>query len=270
MKALFLISDSFGETVLRVARATTSQFERWGDLEFRTHFNIRDKQSIDSIMEEAKVTPCCFMFTMVERELHQYLLANLMAVGIPYFDIMHPAITMLGSLLSDYPLYRPGMTHQLDTSYYERINAIEFAVYNDDGKNPQGFLEADIILLGVSRTSKTPLSMYLANRGFKVANMPLIADFVVPEQLAKVERNKIIGLTVSPEKLVEVRRVRLQDLTLPLESPYAQPDHIQRELAQATSLFEQLGCKVIDVSNMAIEESAGRIISYINAQSYGM
>lgn len=263
-KVLYLLSDSVGETVLRISRAATTQFVDGGDLELSQHFNLNDTARIDSIVEEAKQHSCCFMYTIVEQDLRAHLQMRLEEAGLPSHDIMTPMLKLVGDLLGSEPLHRPGLTHMLDETYFRRIEAIEFAVRYDDGKYPSGFLEADIVLLGVSRTSKTPLSMFLANRGIKVANLPLMPGVPLPEELLKISPKKIIGLTIASGQLLQVRQERLVDLNLPSSAPYAQPDQIERELENAMALFADLGCHVIDVSNKAIEETASRIIMHLN------
>ncbi|MCL2548180.1 MAG: kinase/pyrophosphorylase [Symbiobacteriaceae bacterium] len=264
-KYVFLLSDSLGETVTRVARAATTQFDKNEEIVLSNHFNIQDTHRIDEVIAEARQVDCCLMYTMVEKELHRHLCNAITEAGLPGYDIMEPALSMISHLLGHEPSYRPGLTHQLDASYFERIEAIEFAVKYDDGKFPQGFLLADIILLGVSRTSKTPLSMYLANRGYKVANLPLIGGTVIPPEIEQAPRERIIGLSIDAEILIQVRQERLRDLHLPADAIYAQRSHIENELLQAQQLFERLGCKVIDVSYKAIEETASRVIAHISA-----
>jgi hypothetical protein len=262
---LYLISDSTGETVQLVAKATTTQFEPGGDIEYRTVFNLQDTDQIDAVIEEAKQrTPCCFMYTLVRLDLRVYLREQLALASLPAYDIMEPALKLISDMVGYQPLLRSGVKHRMDASYYERIEAIEFAVKYDDGKYPKGFLDADIVLLGVSRTSKTPLSMFLANRGYKVANFPLIAGIPIPEEIFQINPAKVIGLTIDPEILYHVRQERVLDLRLPSAAPYAQREHIGNELNLAYELFSKIGCEVIDVSNRAIEETASRVISYIS------
>ena len=265
-KHLYLLSDSVGETVLRVSRATTIQFENWSELEFRTHFNLVSKAQIDQIIAEARLHESCFIYTLVAEDLSSHLAELLAMHNIPALDIMGPALDIVGGLLESKPMYSPGLTYKLDASYYERIEAMEFAVRYDDGKNPRGFLAADLVLIGVSRTSKTPLSMYLANRGFKVANLPLILGGFVPEELEQVPKERIIGLTISAEKLLQVRQERLKELRLPPEVSYAQKGQIEKELQAADALFQRLDCQVIDVTYKAIEETASKISELLMRQ----
>ena len=262
-RALYLLSDAVGETVLRVARAATTQFVEGGDLEICTFVNLDSTKEIAAIVEAAKKRDSICMFTVVERELCAYLHNCLSEAGIPYLDIMAPPMKLVGDLLHSTPLYHPGMTHRLDEFYYRRIEAIEFAVRYDDGKYPSGFLEADIVLLGVSRTSKTPLSMFLANKGYKVANLPLMPNVALPDELRQISPKRIIGLTIDADQLLQVRRERLMALRLPASADYAREEQIHSELENAMELFRELGCHVLNVSNKAIEETASQIVAII-------
>jgi regulator of PEP synthase PpsR (kinase-PPPase family) len=155
--------------------------------------------------------------------------------------------------------HEPGLIHQLDEDYFKKVEAVEFAVKYDDGKDSRGILKADIILLGVSRTSKTPLSMYLAHMRYKVANVPLVPELKPPEELFTIPSHKIIGLRISTMKLNEIRKERLKALGLPDSANYASVDRIEQESDYAHNLMIRLGCTVIDVSNKAVEETASII-----------
>lgn len=158
------------------------------------------------------------------------------------------------------PKYQPKLIRKLDEEYFKKIEAIEFAVKYDDGKDPRGVKWADIVLIGVSRTSKTPLAMYLAHHGFKVANVPIVPEVSPPEEIYQIPRNKCVGLTISPDKLNEVRRERLKSLGLNLETNYASLERIFNELDFADGIMKRIGCPIIDVSNKAVEETANLII----------
>jgi hypothetical protein len=247
-----------------VAKALTMQYEPEVHIEVRTQFNVDCLQTIDKVIAEASQrAPCCFMYTLVSEEFRDYIREKLIAANLPGYDIMDPGLNMLTAMCGYKPVFHPGAKNRIDASYYERIEAIEFAVRYDDGKNPRGFLEADIVLLGVSRTSKTPLSMFLANRGLKVANLPLIFGAPIPEEVEQAEKGRIVGLTIDADKLLQIRIERLIELGIPPSAAYAQREQIDNELNAAADLFERLGCLVIDVSNMAIEETASRVIAHV-------
>jgi regulator of PEP synthase PpsR (kinase-PPPase family) len=167
---------------------------------------------------------------------------------------------LLHKLDDDYSRREPGLLHKLDDDYFRKIEAVEFAVKYDDGKDPRGILYADIVLLGVSRTSKTPLCMYLAHKRLKAANIPLVPEVNPPEELFNLPRGKVIGLTIKPQKLNEIRQERLKTLGLVSNADYASMERILKELDYAENIMKRLGCPIIDVSNKAVEETASRIL----------
>ena len=169
---------------------------------------------------------------------------------------MHPFFEIIQEKTGTRPIEVPGTLHRLDSDYFKKISAIEFAVKYDDGKAPQGFLEADLVLLGVSRTSKTPLSIYLANKGYKVANLPLIPEVPLPQVLDKVDSRRLIGLICEPEKLMKVRSHRLDSLGLTQETSYTDLDIIYQELDYSKKVFKQYGAQVINMTDKSIEETA--------------
>ena len=178
-------------------------------------------------------------------------------------DILTPAIIAIERVSNLEPITKPGALRNLDDQYFKRVDAIDFAVRYDDGKDPRGVLSADVTILGVSRTSKTPLSMYLANKNFRVANIPLVPETPVPKEIFEVPSKKIIGLTNSPVKLNSIRKSRLQSLGLPSNSSYTNLDRILLELEYANSIMKKIGCPIIDVSDRAIEETAEIIIRHL-------
>lgn len=173
---------------------------------------------------------------------------------------MTPILKQIASKIGVKPRREPGIIRKLDESYFKRVEAIEFAVKYDDGKDPRGILQADIILLGISRTSKTPLSMYLANKNIKVANVPLVPEIPIPKEVFEINQKKIIGLTNTPEKLNQIRQERLKALGLSSNANYAKFDRILQELDYSDKIMKKVGCPVIDVSSKAIEETAGIIM----------
>ncbi|MGL5506493.1 MAG: pyruvate, water dikinase regulatory protein, partial [Paraclostridium sp.] len=175
-------------------------------------------------------------------------------------DLMTPILKEITNKVGEKPKREPGIIRKLDESYFKRVEAIEFAVKYDDGKDPRGILKSDIVLLGISRTSKTPLSMYLANKNIKVANVPLVPEIPIPKEVFEVNPKKIIGLTNSPEKLNQIRQERLKALGLSSNANYAKFDRILQELDYSEQVMKRVGCPVINVSNKAIEETAGIIL----------
>lgn len=173
---------------------------------------------------------------------------------------MSPLLKLFENYLGFEPMKEPGVTHKLDENYFKKVEAVEFAVKYDDGKDPRGVKKADIVVIGVSRTSKTPLSMYLAHKNLKVANIPLVPEVPVPEELYQIDSKKVIGLTTNPIKLNEIRQERLKALGLGNNASYASLDRILEELDYADDIMKRIGCPVIDVSSKAVEETANIII----------
>lgn len=259
---VYIVSDSVGETAELVTKAAASQFES-SELELRRIPYIEDISTLDEVLSMAKESNCIIAFTLVVPELRKYLKEKAVKEGIPAVDIMGPMLDGLQGLVKSPPKFRPGMVHRLDEDYFRKVEAIEFAVKYDDGRDPRGLLRADIILIGVSRTSKTPLSMYLAHKRVKVANVPLVPEVAPPEELFKVNPKKCIGLTINPEALNGIRSERLKALGLQAQASYANMERITAELEYSKRVMDQIGCQVIDVSNKAVEETANIILESI-------
>lgn len=255
-----VLSDSHGETADIVSKAVFAQFPEV-NYTFTRHAFIRTKDDISSIIHAVSNTDCMIIYTLVVEELREHMSYLSYRLGIKAVDIMGPVLEEMSNYIGQAPAMVSGRSEPLDEDYFKRIEAIEFAVKYDDGKDARGVLKADITLIGVSRTSKTPLSMYLANRGFKVANIPLVPEVDPPQELYKADIRRIFGLVADPRKLNSIRMERLKALGLTSEnSTYAQMDRIRQELSSSEKLMSALGCFVIDVSQRAIEETAGIII----------
>ncbi|CAM3435829.1 pyruvate, water dikinase regulatory protein [Marinicrinis lubricantis] len=255
---VYVISDSAGETGESVVRAAAAQFHPV-QLEITRFPFVESKTAVDRVVQLAKDTDAVIAFTLVIPELKNYLLRRAYEYGMSCIDVLGPAVDMFEQRLDQESKHVPGIIHRLDEQYFKKIEAVEFAVKYDDCRDPKGILKADIVLVGVSRTSKTPLSMYLANKTFKVANVPLVPEISPPEELFMAKRHKIIGLKISSKKLNAIRKERLRSLGLGQDAAYAQVDRIERELVYAKELMERLGCIVIDVSDKAVEETASII-----------
>lgn len=252
---VYLISDSAGETAEQVVRAAAIQFSP-SNIQMRRASFVQDRSGIDVMIQAAKVTRGLIVFTLVIPELRDYLLEQALMYKIPCIDVLGPIISSLETALHRTSRHEPGMIHELDENYFKRVEAIEFAVKYDDGRDPGGVLKADIVLVGVSRTSKTPLSMYLANKKFKVANVPLVPELKPPAELFTIPRKKIVGLKIGTDKLNAIRTERLKALGLASTANYAKVERIEAELAYAEGIMQKLGCVVLDVSNRAVEETA--------------
>ncbi len=262
LSVIYALSDSIGETAEMIARATASQFEADTFEIIRVPY-IKDIQQIEKVIEEAVNFNSVICHTIVRPELREALLLQAKEQGIPTIDIMGPMIDAVQKVSGLVPKLKPGLIHTLDEEYFKRVAAIEFAVKYDDGKNPWGILKADIVLVGVSRTSKTPLSMYLAHKKLKVANVPMVPEVSPPEQLFKVAPGKIVGLIIDPTKLTDIRVERLSSMGLDTDSCYADVERITKEVEYARGIMEKLKCPIIDVSNKAIEETASNIMQLV-------
>lgn len=256
---IYIISDSIGETAELVARAAASQFNH-GNVDIRRVPYVTRAEEIPEIIEEARGFPSVIVFTLVLPELRETLLAEAARYDIPAVDIMGPVMAALSKITLSPPRLEPGLMRKVDEEYFRRVEAIEFAVKYDDGKDSRGITQADIVVLGVSRTGKTPLCMYLAHKGIKAANTPLVPEVPPPEEIFTIPPHRLIGLTIDPGKLLSIRRERLRTLGLPADADYANQERILRELRYAEDIMRRAGCSIIDVTNKAVEETAGRVL----------
>ena len=245
-----------------VARATASQFDS-GKFDIVRIPYITSSVQIRETLREASKHTCIICHTLVSPELRETLLEEAKKYNLQTVDIMGPMIRAIQAVSDLTPKLKPGLIHMLDQDYFKRVEAVEFAVKYDDGKNPWGLLKADLILVGVSRTSKTPLSMYLAHKKIKVANVPLVPEVPPPDELFQVSPQKIIGLVIDSNKLNEIRAERLKIMRLPPDANYATLNRIGDELEYAMKIMERIGCPVINVSHKAIEETANTIMEIV-------
>ncbi len=263
---IFIVSDSIGETAEKVVKAVAIQFN--SDItEIRKEPNVTDKSQIIKIVEEAKNYNSIVVYTIVLMELKIILEEECDKYGIPRVDILGPLMEALGKVATTSPRLEAGLIYRLDEQYFNRVDAVEFAVKYDDGKDPKGILKADVVIIGVSRTSKTPLSMYLAHKNYKVANVPLVPEITPPQELFEIPAKRIIGLTADPEKLNLIRRERLKTLGLKDNANYASMTRILLELENADTLYKRLGCTVIDVSKKAVEETASIVMQVLKGNN---
>lgn len=260
---IYVVSDSIGETAELVTKAALRQFSGLNILLRRFPF-IEEKHQIDSIIEMVKKDNGMVIYTLVKPEIRNYLKEMTQLYSIRAVDIMGPLLHLFEERFETEPLNEPGLFRKLDEDYFKRIEAIEFAVKYDDGRDPRGILMADIILIGVSRTSKTPLAQHLALKSYKVANVPVIPEVDPPKELFQVDPKRCIGLKISPEKLNSIRRERLISLGLDDNAIYANIERIKQELEYFDEIAKRIGCTVIDVTNKAVEETANVIIRQLN------
>ncbi|WP_022794959.1 pyruvate, water dikinase regulatory protein [Marinococcus halotolerans] len=255
---VYVVSDSVGETAELVVKAAASQFGEDG-MEVRRIPYVEDEGTVEEVIQLAKEAKAMIAFTLVIPEINQYLREHAEEAGVDTVDIMGPVLDKMVTLTNRQPRYEPGLVYRLDEDYFRKVEAIEFAVKYDDGRDPRGIVRADIVLIGVSRTSKTPLSQYLAHKRLKVANVPLVPEVDPPEELFNISSEKCIGLRISADKLNRIRSERLKALGLRPEANYASMERIQEELDYSEELMNKIGCTVIDVSNKAVEETANII-----------
>lgn len=257
---VYVLSDSVGDTAELLVKTVAAQF-------IGTEFNIKtisyieNKEEINDLIALAKLSNAIIAYALFTPLFKKHLDDKANEEDVMVIDLIGPLLETFATKLNKQPVQKPSIIEGPDNSYFRRIEAIEFAVQYDDGKDMRGIKEADIVLIGVSRTLKTPLSMYLAHKMVKVANIPLVPEVSPPEELFKLSEGKCIGLTMSPEKLREIRVERLKHLGLSPDSSYAKIERIKEELQYAEKIMDNIGCPIMDFSTMAIEEAAEWIIS---------
>lgn len=264
---MIIASDSIGETGELVAKACLSQFnfENENDIVIRYPY-IESAEHVDDVVDIAKSKDAIVVYTIITPEIRQYIREELESEDIPSVDVMGPLMNVLSDKSEKEPYYEPGRVHKLDEDYFRKIEAIEFAVKYDDGKDASGLDKADIVLIGVSRTSKTPLSQFLALKQYKVMNVPLVPEVAPPQELFELDRKKCIGLKINSESLNKIRKQRLNQLGLKDSASYARDERIQEELDYFNETIDKIGCPVIDVSEKAIEETANEIMNYVDGK----
>lgn len=260
---LHLLSDSTGETLENIAKAGLAQFDA---VETIKHFwpMVRSEGHLDRVLVEIAQRPGLVLFTLVNSEVRQRLEARCHALGLPVVSALDPVIEALSHMLGQEAKARPGRQHILDAAYFARVDAIQFTIAHDDGLAAEDWEEADVVLAGVSRSSKTPTSIYLANRGYKAANIPLVLESPPPASLFGLKNPLVVGLTTSPDRLVQVRRNRLLSLNQAPETAYVDHERVAEELTFARRIFANNGWPVIDVTRRSIEETAAAIINLVN------
>lgn len=259
---LIIISDGTGETATAMARATMKQFADH-DIYFTRYKNIRTEEQIDSIFQEAAINHDLVVYTIVKKELREYIAQLSRTKHVRSLDILGPLLTTFSNYFDTEPSNEPGLLHEVNEEYFERVAAMEFTLNHDDGRNLNSLHLADVILVGISRTSKTPLSLYLSLHGVKVVNVPLIPETPIPDELYKIDQRKIFGLTIDPDALHEIRRNRLQRLGVNQGSKdeYAKMDKIIEEVEWANQFFsENKRWPVFNVTGKALEETAAEIL----------
>lgn len=259
---LHLLSDSTGETLEMIAKAALAQFD---DTDIVRHFwpMVRSKQHLDRIISDIADNPGLVLFTLVDNETRHRLEEHCRALGLPSVAVLDAVTDALEDMLGQEAKGRPGRQHLMDDAYFARVEAIQFTIAHDDGIAWEDWEDADIVLAGVSRTSKTPTSIYLANRGYKTANIPIVIESPPPPALFGLRRPLVVGLTTAPERLIQVRRNRLLTLNQPPDTSYVDTEKVAREVQFARRMFADNGWPVIDVTRRSIEETAAAVINLL-------
>ncbi len=264
-KKVLVVSDSIGETADRMVGAAMTQFNL-DSVEVKRYPHVNSKEKVKRLAEEAAQSSSLIAYTIVLEPLRDYLIELTKEKQIEAVDLLQPLLDSMGRAFGAEPKKEPGRMHELNEDYFRRIEAVEFAVKYDDAQDTSGIPKADLVLIGVSRTSKTPLSMYLAHKQFKVANVPLVPEVPPPDELFTISRDKCIGLIISPDKLHDIRKTRLKAMGLREEADYASMDRILEEIEYAENVMKRIGCPVINVSEKAVEETASYILEVLKVE----
>jgi hypothetical protein len=256
---LHLISDATGETLITVSRAVAAQYQGVSSLE-HVYPLVRTQALLDKAIAEIAAAPGMVLFTLVDLELARRLEEACREIGAPCLSVLQPILNLFQSYLGTAATPRAGAQHSLNADYFKRIDALNFTLMHDDGQQSENYESADVLLIGVSRTSKTPTSIYLANRGIKTANIPLVPNVPLPKSVETLRNPLIVGLLASPECIVQVRTNRLLSLKVSQDSPYVDRFLVADEVAQSRKLFAKHGWPTIDVTRRSIEETAAAII----------
>ena len=258
------MSDSTGETLIAASRAAAAQYQGVASIE-HVYPLIRTHSQLDRVISDIDDAPGIVLFTLVDPDLSKRLEESCEASGSPCLSVLNPILTLFQSYLGLSSTPRAGAQHMLNVDYFRRIDALNFTMMHDDGQLPENLEQAEILLLGVSRTSKTPTSIYLANRGFKTANIPLVPGVPPPRALDSVRNPLVVGLIASPERIVQIRQNRLLALSADQQTPYVDRVAVAEEIAHSRRLFAERGWPTIDVTRRSIEETAAAIIDLYKA-----
>jgi len=256
---LHLVSDSTGETLIAASRAAAAQYQGVASIE-HVYPLVRTLSQLDRVISEIETSPGIVLFTLVDPDLSRRLEGACEAAGSPCLSVLGPILTLFKSYLGQSATPRAGAQHMLNADYFKRIDALNFTMMNDDGQMPENLEQADIVLLGVSRTSKTPTSIYLANRGYRTANIPLVPHVPLPRALDGLKKPLVVGLVASAERIVQIRQNRLLTLKADADTEYVDRVAVAEELTASRRLFMEHGWPMIDVTRRSIEETAAAIL----------
>jgi hypothetical protein len=260
VRAIYVVSDATGETAEKVVRAALHQFDLQ-PIELRTCPLIRRPSDMDQVIASAVAEHALIVSTLVRGEERELLRKKCEARSVPHVDLLGTLLGTLAGVFGVEPRGQPGLLHAVSDSYYRRMEAIEFTVRSDDGRDPESLARADLVLVGISRTSKTPLSIFLAQKGYKVANVPLVLDLPPPPELFELPPGRVFALTIQPDALLQIRRERVLRLRMTPDTSYGQRDYVLRETYYSRDLFARYPeWPVIDITGKAIEETAADIL----------
>ena len=258
---VFVVSDGTGDTAATVAQATMAQFHvEWT---LRRFGGIRHEALARRVVTEAERVGALVVFTLVDRRVASALIEEGNRRGVPTLDVLGGMISKIAQHLQVEPRAEPGLLHGFSDDYFQRVEAVEFAVRHDDGANLHTLVHADLVLTGISRTSKTPLSMYLAQRGYKTGNVPIVPGIDPPPGLLELDPRKVFALSVDPSLLLTIRQARVRTLGAPPYSTYADPEVLLEEVRRSRRLYREQGWRAIDISGRAVEENAARILRFV-------
>ena len=261
---LHLVSDSTGETLIAASRAASAQYQGVASIE-HVYPLVRTPAQLDRVITEIENAPGIVLFTLVDSDLSKRLEESCEASGSPCLSVLGPILTLFKSYLGQNSTPRAGAQHMLNADYFKRIDALNFSMMSDDGQMPENLEHADIVLVGVSRTSKTPTSIYLANRGYKTANIPLVPNVPLPHSLAYLRNPLVVGLVASADRIVQIRQNRLLSLNTDARTDYVDRIAVMEEIAASRRLFAERGWPTIDVSRRSIEETAAAVLDLYRA-----
>lgn len=259
---LHLVSDATGETLNTIAKAACAQFE---DIEVHEHFYalVRSSRQLQRVIEHIREAPGPVYFTIVNPELRRELEAQCTAIGVPFQGVLDGPIGLMKQYLGAAETHRPGAQHELDQRYLERIDALNYTISHDDGQSLEMIEHADVVLLGASRTSKTPTCVYLAIRGIRAANVPIVPGIPLPSQLLEARQPLVVGLWASPDRLVQLRRNRLTSLGEKRDTTYVDLEAVRSEVMTTRKLFDSHGWPAIDVTRRSVEETAAAVLNLL-------
>ena len=259
---LHLVSDSTGETVSSVARAAVVQFDDIEPEEFSWTL-VRTKAQMEKVIEAIKENPGAVMYTLVDNALRDMLKMECARRGLPCIAVLSTVVAELSSYLGLETHALPGKQHAMNEDYFSRVDAISYALAHDDGQAHWELEEADIVLIGVSRTSKSPTCVYLAYKGYKTANIPFVLGCPLPPSIDQLKKPLVVGLTIGPDRLQQIRKTRLQAIKQEQDTNYVDMDYLQKEIGESRKLFTKYKWPVIDVTRRSVEETAATIVQYL-------